>query len=123
MKHFYVLLKNFWKELYLCNSLLNTICDELKNDIKLLPNNSERLYEACLAVNAIGDKAISEVKTWFTQYKLEEYESKFNPKSIEFSDTEKRFDWIKKALKEYNTLYDDVFLIGIHADITDKNQQ
>jgi len=96
----------------LCNSLLNTICEELKNDIGLLPNNSDRLYDACLAINAIGDKAIGEVKTWFTQYKLAPYESLFDPKAekpIEFSETEKRFDWIKRALKEYDKLYDDVF--------------
>ena len=96
----------------LCNSLLNTILDELKTDINLLPNNSDRLYDACLAVNAIGDKAIAEVKTWFTQYKLEPYENLFDPKAdkpIEFSETEKRFDWIKRALKEYDKLYDEVF--------------
>ena len=96
----------------LCNSLLNTICEELKNDIGLLPDNSDRLYDACLAINAIGDRAISEIKTWFTQYKLTPYEKMFDPKienAIEFKDTEKRFDWIKRALKEYDKLYDDVF--------------
>jgi hypothetical protein len=96
----------------LCTSLLNTICDELKNDIGLLPNNSDRLYDACLAINAIGDKAIGEIKTWFTQYKLAPYESMFDPKAekpIEFSETEKRFDWIKRALKEYDKLYDEIF--------------
>ena len=96
----------------LCNSLLNTICDELKNDIGLLPANSDRLYDACLAINAIGDRAIGEIKTWFTQYKLAPYEKKFDPKienAIEFKDTEQRFDWIKKALKEYDKIYDEVF--------------
>ena len=96
----------------LCNSLLNTICDELKNDIGLLPANSDRLYDACLAINAIGDRAIGEIKTWFTQYKLAPYEQKFDPKienAIEFKDTEQRFDWIKKALKEYDKIYDEVF--------------
>ena len=96
----------------LCTSLLNTICEELKNDIGLLPSNSDRLYEACLAINAIGDRAIGEIKTWFTQYKLAPYEKMFDPKienAIEFKDTEKRFDWIKKSLKEYDKLYDDVF--------------
>jgi hypothetical protein len=96
----------------LCNSLLNTICEELKSDIGLLPANSDRLYDACLAVNAIGDKAIAEVKTWFTQYKLAPYESLFDPKAekpIEFNETEKRFEWIKRALKEYDKLYDEVF--------------
>ena len=96
----------------LCNSLLNTICDELKNDINLLPQNSDRLYDACLAVNSIGDRAIGEIKTWFTQYKLAPYEKMYDPKienAIEFKDTEKRFDWLKRALKEYDKLYDDVF--------------
>jgi len=96
----------------LCNSLLNTICDELKSDIGLLPSNSDRLYDACLAVNAIGDRAIGEIKTWFTQYKLAPYEKMFDPKienAIEFKETEKRFDWIKRALKEYDKLYDEVF--------------
>ena len=96
----------------LCNSLLNTICEELKSDIGLLPNNSDRLYDACLAINAMGDKAIAEVKTWFTQYKLAPYESLFDPKAekpIEFNETEKRFEWIKRALKEYDKLYDEVF--------------
>ena len=96
----------------LCTSLLNTICEELKNDIGLLPNNSDRLYDACLAINAIGDKAIGEIKTWFTQYKLAPYESMFDPKAekpIEFKETEKRFDWIKRALKEYDKLYDEIF--------------
>ena len=68
----------------LCNSLLNTICD----------------------------RAIGEIKTWFTQYKLAPYEQKFDPKienAIEFKDTEQRFDWIKKALKEYDKIYDEVF--------------
>ena len=96
----------------LCNSLLNTICEELKSDIGLLPSNSDRLYDACLAVNAIGDRAIGEIKTWFTQYKLAPYEKMFDPKienAIEFKETEKRFDWIKRALKEYDKLYDEVF--------------
>ena len=96
----------------LCNSLLNTICEELKNDINLLPQNSDRLYDACLAVSAIGDRAIGEIKTWFTQYKLAPYEKMYDPKienAIEFKDTEKRFDWLKRALKEYDKLYDDVF--------------
>ncbi len=92
--------------------MLNTLCEKLKSDITLLPNNSERLYDVCLAVDAIGDKAIREVKIWFTQYKLAPYESIFDPKAekpIEFSEIEKRFDWLKRALKEYDKLYNEVF--------------
>ena len=85
----------------LWNSLLNTICEELKNDIGLLPSNSHRLYVVFLAINAIKDRVIGEIKTWFTQYKLIPYEKMFDPKienPIEFKDMEKRFDWIKRAL-------------------------
>lgn len=96
----------------LCSTLLGIILDEFKNNIELLPNNSQRLYEACLAINEIGDNAIRALKTWFTQYKLTPYETLFDPKAqnaIEFSETERRFEWLKRCLKDYDKLYDDIF--------------
>jgi hypothetical protein len=96
----------------LCASLLGAILDEFKNNIGLVPNNSEHLYEACLAINAIGDNAIRELKTWFTRYKLTPYEEIFDPKvqnPVEFQDTERRFEWLKRILKEYNQIYDNIF--------------
>lgn len=96
----------------LCSKLLSTILDEFKANIDLLPNNSERLYEACLAINAIGDNAIRSLKTWFTQYKLAPYETVFDPKAenaVEFSETERRFEWLKRCLKDYDRLYDEIF--------------
>lgn len=34
----------------------------IKNDIGLLPSNSDRYYDACLAINEIADRAIGEIK-------------------------------------------------------------
>jgi hypothetical protein len=70
----------FNKKINLCSKLLALILDEFKNYINLSPNNSEILYEACLAINAIGDDAIKSLKTWFVQFKLNPYEEIFDPK-------------------------------------------
>lgn len=103
----------FNKKMNLCSKLLALVLDEFKNYINLSPNNSEILYEACLAINAIGDDAIKSLKTWFTQYKLSPYEELFDPKSsdnsVEFKDSERRFEWLKRTLKEYNQNYDCIF--------------
>lgn len=96
----------------LCSLLLIAILDEFKANIELLPNNSDRLYEACLSINAIGDNAIRSLKTWFTSYKLTPYETLFDPKAqnpVEFSEIERRFEWIKRCLKDYDKLYDEIF--------------
>ena len=100
-----MILQNIIKNIVILLKLIHYIKKKIHyaiNDIGLLPNISDRLYDTCLAVNVIIDKAIAEIKTWFTQYNLAPYESLFEPKaekSIEFSETEKRFDWIKGALK------------------------
>lgn len=111
-KHVTQINQLFLKKDSLCSSLLATILDEFKNYINLAPNNTEILYEACLAINAIGDSAIKALKTWFTQYKLAPYEEIFDPKkenAVEFADSERRFEWLKRVLKEYNQLYDCIF--------------
>ena len=96
----------------LCGQLLSSILDEFKNNIGELPKNSDKLYDACLAINAIGDNAIITLKTWFTQYKLTPYENAYSPnneKPVEFKDTERRFEWLKRCLKDYDKLYDEIF--------------
>jgi len=111
-KHVTQINQLFLKKDSLCANLLASILDEFKNFINLAPNNSEVLYEACLAINAIGDNAIKSLKTWFTQFKLTPYEELFDPKkedAVEFSDSERRFEWLKRILKEYNQLYDCIF--------------
>jgi hypothetical protein len=97
---------------HLCTVLLGSILDEFKNNIGLLPNNNEHLHEACLAINATGEAAVKSLKTWFTQYKLAPYEEVFDPKAaspVHFEDTERRFEWLKRTLKEYSLLYESVF--------------
>jgi len=123
-KHVTQINQLFLKKDSLCSILLATILDEFKNFINLAPNNSEILYEACLAINAIGDNAIKSLKTWFTQFKLYPYEEIFDPKkekdAIEFAESERRFEWLKRILKDYNDKYDCIFpqSWGIKAQIS-----
>jgi len=53
---------------------LASIQQEFKNNINLLPTNAQTLYDACLALNAMGDNSVKLLKNWFTQYKLLPYE-------------------------------------------------
>jgi len=111
-KHVTQVYQLYQKKDHLCTVLLGSILDQFKNNIGLASNNVEHLHEACLAINAIGDSAIKSLKTWFTQYKLTPYEEVFDPKSsnpVEFQDTERRFEWLKRTLKEYNTVYEAIF--------------
>jgi len=111
-KHVTQVYQLYQKKEHLCTVLLGSILDQFKQSIGLASNNQEHLYEACLAINAIGDSAIKSLKTWFTQYKLAPYEEVFDPKAqnaVEFKDTERRFEWLKRVLKEYNTVYDPIF--------------
>ncbi len=111
-KHVTQINQLFLKKDSLCSNLLATILDEFKNYINLAPNNSEVLYEACLSINAIGDTCIKSLKTWFTQFKLAPYEEIFDPKkenAVEFADSERRFEWLKRLLKEYSQHYDCIF--------------
>lgn len=111
-KHVTQINELFNKKMNLCSKLLASILDEFKNYINLSPNNSETLYDACLAANSIGDDAIKSLKTWFIQFKLIPYEELFDPKSdqsVDFGETERRFEWLKRVLKEYNSNYDYIF--------------
>lgn len=98
----------------LCSSLNASILQEFKNHINQLPANEEILYNACLCANAIGDNSINALKTWFISYKLMAYDEIFDPNKetdrIELSETERRFEWIKRIFVEYNTRYSNVFL-------------
>ena len=111
-KHVTQVSQLYSKKDHLCTVLLGAILDEFRNNIGLVPSNSEQLYEACLSINAIGDSAIKSVKTFFTQYKMSPYEEIFDPKMsnpVPFEDTERRFEWLKRTLKEYNEKYDSIF--------------
>jgi hypothetical protein len=73
-KHVTQVSQLYSKKEQLCSILQSTILEEFKKNIGMVPNNSEYLYEACLAINSIGDNAIRSLKTWLTQYKLAPYE-------------------------------------------------
>jgi len=64
----------YQKKEQLCSILQATILEEFKKSINLAPNNSDYLFDACLAINSIGDEAIKVIKTWLTQFKLGPYE-------------------------------------------------
>lgn len=104
----------YQKKENLCSSLLASIMQEFKNNISSLPSNADRLYEACMALNAMGDSQVNTLKNWFIQFKLMPYDEIFDPNKvsdrIEFDDTERRFEWIKRVLMEYNQKYENVFL-------------
>jgi predicted transcriptional regulator len=111
-KHVTQVSQLYTKKDHLCTVLLGSILDEFRNNLGLVPSNSEQLYEGCLAINAVGDSAIKSLKTLFTQQKLVPYEEIFDPKAKEavpFEDTERRFEWLKRTLKEYNEKYDSIF--------------
>lgn len=97
----------------LCASLTASILQEFKNNIHQLPANEETLYNACLGVNAIGEPALNNLRNWFIHFKLMPYEEVFDPKKesdrVELSDTERRFEWIKRILVEFNNKYESIF--------------
>ncbi len=62
------------KKEQLCSRLQANIVEEFKKNIHMASNNEDYLYDACLAINSIGDEAIRAIKTWFTQHKLAPYE-------------------------------------------------
>jgi len=33
----------------------------------------EKLFEACFALDAIGEKAVNDIRTWFVEYMLSAY--------------------------------------------------
>jgi hypothetical protein len=62
----------------------------------------EKLYEACFALDAIGEKAVNDIRTWFVEYMLASYIDLFSPGKTEasFQNTKRRFDWYKRIMKE-----------------------
>lgn len=97
----------------LCISLNASIQQEFKNNLKYLPQNENNLSFACICANSIGDSSVNSLKIWFINFKLIPYDELFNPKNnidpIDIEDTERRFEWLKRVLKEYNEKYDSVF--------------
>jgi hypothetical protein len=60
------------------------------------------LYEACFALDAIGQNAIEGLRNWFCVNQLDSYRELFAPGKAEasFENTKRRFAWFKRTLKE-----------------------
>jgi Vps53-like, N-terminal len=63
---------------------------------------TEKLLEACFALDAIGEKAINDIRTWFVEHMLAPYIELFSPGKQEagFQNTKRRFAWYKRVMKE-----------------------
>ena len=62
----------------------------------------DKLFEACFALDAIGEKAVNDARTWFVEYMLAPYSEVFQPGKPEagFQNTKRRFAWYKRGMKE-----------------------
>ena len=45
----------------------------------------EKLFESCFAIDAIGEKAVNDIRTWFVEYMLASYIDLFSPGKSEAS--------------------------------------
>ena len=85
---------------HLCNELRQQILE----DFNMLDKGSlhEKLYEACFALDAIGEKAVNDIRTWFVEFMLAPYVELFQPGKPEasFQNTKRRFAWYKRVMKE-----------------------
>lgn len=65
----------------------------------------EKLHEACFALDAIGEKAVNDLRQWFVTYMLEPYQDLFAPGKPDSSleNTKRRFAWFKRIFKDATT--------------------
>jgi len=73
----------------------------------------EQLYEGCFAIDALGEQAVTDVRQWFCSFLLESYKEAFvvseENESSKFENTERRFAWLKRTLKDYSNRYESIF--------------
>lgn len=82
------------------------------------------LYEACFVIDAMGEKAVNEVRNWFCNFILEPYRKLFTPgmffqsfiilfllgqPDAAFDKTKRRFAWLLRTLKDFQHRYDSIF--------------
>jgi len=65
------------------------------------------LHDACIAIDAMGENAINDIKMWFSNYILRAYQEIFEPgkPDSEFQNSRRRFSWLKRTLKDYEEKY------------------
>lgn len=87
------------------------LCKELRlqilEDFSRIGKGSQKdqLFEACFALDAIGESAVNELRVQFCRQFLQSYEEPFSPGKPDSSleNTRRRFAWFKRILKEATT--------------------
>jgi vacuolar protein sorting-associated protein 53 len=71
----------------------------------------EMLHDACIAIDAMGENAVNDVKMWFSNFMLRAYQEIFEPgkPDSEFENSRRRFSWLKRTLKDYDEKYMQIF--------------
>lgn len=89
----------------LCKELRLQILEDFNNIEK--GSTKEKLYEACFALDAIGEQAVNDLRGWFCTYLLEPYQELFCASKPEgsFQNTKRRFAWFKRTLKDSDHLF------------------
>lgn len=69
------------------------------------------LHDACIAIDAMGENAVNDVKMWFSNFILRAYQEIFEPgkPDSEFENSRRRFSWLKRTLKDYDEKYIQIF--------------
>lgn len=96
---------------HLCNQLRIQLSEEFRMFDKGSP--PEQLYEGCFAIDALGEQAVTDIRSWFCSFILESYKEAFRideaNESSKFENTERRFAWLKRTLKDYSNRYETIF--------------
>ncbi|CAI2387225.1 unnamed protein product [Moneuplotes crassus] len=96
---------------HLCSQLRIQLSEEFRKFDK--GNSPEQLYEGCFAIDALGEQAVNEVRQWFCSFILESYIEAFSfdeeNESAKFENTDRRFAWLKRTLKDYSNRFESIF--------------
>eukprot|EP00775_Hariotina_reticulata_P007996 gene7996-8194_t len=89
------------------HGLQQSVMDDFKmllgtSDVKLTPDNIERLTNACLVVNALGPKVQDHLMDWVCEREMTVYQTIFSMSgdAAKLDRFERRFSWFKGRLEE-----------------------
>eukprot|EP01080_Neovahlkampfia_damariscottae_P005095 gene5095-8694_t len=90
------------------NEQLKNVKEKLKllllEEFKRIEDNfefrDEKLYFACLSVEALGNTFKNEIINQFTKYQIYKYKEKYNSNLNDLNDVQPRFNWLRNKLKE-----------------------
>ena len=96
---------------HLCNQLRIQLMEEFKMFDQGSP--PDQLYEGCFAIDALGEQAVTDVRNWFCSFILEGYRETFRVddenECSKFENTERRFKWLTRNLKDYKNRFEHIF--------------